>query len=87
MKQSQIYRRAAERIFDFRSYYTCTAIHKVHAVLEDRIRARMQYRQLFGPAYHSSEWLGLYYGTEHQRSYEVRILMLLLMSEIAKDEE
>lgn len=97
MKASQIYLEAAERIANWDSAYCCTAIGMVAGIsIEPGVSAAKRFVRLFGPRNHHARWPGLQYdwdyGSFHDdrarcESRQIRILMLCLMAEIARDTE
>lgn len=100
MKDSEIYEEAAKNIFSGKSFYCCSAIdHIAFNFLLTRSESLIEFEENFKYLFHPLEtrgflqtwfWPGLVYSfcsAERKKSLEHRVLMLLLMAEIAKDEE
>ena len=90
MKDSEIYLRAAERIYDEMSIYSCVAIFRAAKFFpaHDRVHCcpQVEYENLFKP-----HWGGAYWGNKWSADADerrnCRVLALLFMHQIALDEE
>lgn len=91
MKPSTIYKKAAESIFAHKSYYSCVAICRVNNVTHmdegpkpGELPVLDDYIDTFKPEFEcrGEPWC---FGDYEEESRENRIIALLLMAEIAKE--
>lgn len=84
MKDSEIYRRAAELIDARQYYFSCNAVDAAAGKPYDLTPQRGIYNEIFKPRRDSCGAWGAYFGEDVSGC---RVLALLFMSAIAADEE